>query len=70
VEEPVSDEGPSADDNETGEATWSVSVDLAPEELALIRTALRLLLSSEDDPDEVDALKRLLARLPEVAPGD
>jgi hypothetical protein len=50
--------------------TWSITVDLSPGELSLIRTSVGHLLASEDDPAEIDALKRLLEKLPEVVPGD
>jgi hypothetical protein len=52
------------------ETTWTITVELAPDELALVRTALRHLLASEDDTDEIDAIKRLLARLPESPPAE
>ena len=46
------------------ETTWSITIELTPSELALLRTSLRHLFTSEDDPDEIDAIKRLLDRLP------
>ena len=46
------------------ETTWEIEVDLSPTDLALIRTALRHLLTSEDDHEEIVAIKRLLEKLP------
>ncbi len=46
----------------------SVRVELTSDELELVRTALRHLLQSEDDTEEVRVLKRLLERLPK--PGE
>jgi hypothetical protein len=40
-----------------------VEIHLGRAELHLIRVALRLLLASEDDPETIEDLKRLLARL-------
>jgi hypothetical protein len=44
-----------------------VQVSLSRPELELIRVALRHLLSSEDDPEMIEELKRLIARLAVVA---
>lgn len=41
----------------------SITVELSPEDMELVRTALRLLLQAEDDPDTIRKLKALLARL-------
>ena len=54
----------------TSDTTWSISIELSPSELGLVRTSLRHLLTSEDDPDEIAALKRLLSRLPEAPAAD
>ncbi len=45
--------------------TQPVTIQLTPEQVALVRTALRLLLSSEDDVAEIREIKTLLARLSE-----
>ncbi len=50
--------------DETGSA---VTIELSREELALIVAALRLLLASEEDVDEIRQVKALLARLPAPA---
>jgi Co/Zn/Cd efflux system component len=50
--------------------SWEIAVDLSPTDLTLIRTALRHLLTSEDDHEEIVAIKRLLERLPEVRSAD
>jgi hypothetical protein len=44
----------------------AIQLDLAPDELELVRTALRLLLStlSREEADEMDEVRALLARLP------
>ena len=44
-----------------------VQVSLSRPELELIRVALRHLLSSEDDPEMIEELKVLIARLAEAA---
>lgn len=51
----------------THDPDHSVHLDVSRAELELIRVALRHLLSSEDDPETIEELKRLLARLAEVA---
>ena len=68
----MTDEGTIAGDTPEApeDTTWSIVVDLSPVELALVRTSLRHLLTSEDDPDEIAALKRLLSRLPEAPAAD
>jgi len=38
-------------------------LELSPEEVELVRAALRLLLASEEDPEEIREIKALLARL-------
>ncbi len=41
----------------------AVSLELSPDEVALVRAALRLLLDAEDDIETIRAVKALLARL-------
>jgi hypothetical protein len=45
-----------------------VDVTLSRADLELIRVALRHLLASEDDPETIEELKALLARLAERKP--
>ncbi|MBP1704627.1 MAG: hypothetical protein H6Q36_366 [Chloroflexi bacterium] len=45
-----------------------VDLKLARSEVEIVRTALRHLLASEDDPETIEEVKALLARLPR--PGD
>lgn len=52
------------------ETSWEITVNLSPDELTLIRTALRHLLTSEDDHEEIVAIKRLLGKLPDAPPSD
>jgi hypothetical protein len=46
------------------DAAHPVDVTLARAELEIVRTALRHLLASEDDPETIEEIKALLARLP------
>jgi len=50
--------------DETGS---SVTIELSREQLGLVIAALRLLLASEEDVDEIRQIKALLARLPAPA---
>ena len=45
-------------------AARPVDLQLARTELEIVRTALRHLLASEDDPETIEEIKLLLARLP------
>jgi hypothetical protein len=47
-----------------------IQLPLGRAELELIRVALRHLLSSEDDPEMIEELKVLLARLARAVEGD
>lgn len=42
-----------------------MTIELSRSELQLIATGLKLLLEAEDDPEEIEQLKLLLARLPQ-----
>ncbi len=44
-----------------------VTVELSLEDVELIRSSLSLMLQAEDDPDLIDRLKRLIARLDAIA---
>jgi hypothetical protein len=51
-------------------AEVAYEVELSPQELALIRMSLRLLLSTlgREEADEIEEIKAVLARLPNVPP--
>jgi hypothetical protein len=51
-------------------AEVAYDVELSPGELALIRTSLRTLLSTlgREEADEIEEIKTLLARLPNMPP--
>lgn len=40
-----------------------LTIELTPEQVEVVRAALRLLLSSEEDVEEIRAIKALLVRL-------
>lgn len=44
-------------------ASSTVTVELTPDQLELVKAALRLLLASEDDVEEIRAIKAMLAQL-------
>jgi hypothetical protein len=56
---------------ETESAALTYSVELRPDEVALLRTSLRLLLATlgREEADEVKDVKALLARLPDGGSG-
>ena len=64
----MNDDGPSAPEP----ADIAYAVELRPADVGLIRTALRVLLSTlgREEAEEVEELKALLARLPDVRPMD
>lgn len=41
----------------------SMTIELTPEQVEVVRAALRLLLASEEDVEEIRAVKALLVRL-------
>lgn len=48
----------------TGDAARRYTLDLSDLDLQVVRSALVLLLSAEDDPAEIDRIQQLLGRLP------
>jgi hypothetical protein len=54
----------------TQDAAHPVDLHLSRADVELVRTALRHLLASEDDPETIEEIKALLARLPRPGEDD